>query len=50
VTTWMKLNIEALEPKYDAVWWSYLDSMEDETEARIEYEANKASQELKSRL
>jgi hypothetical protein len=46
----MQLNVEALEPKYDVIRRSYLEAMEDETEARMEYEGNKVSPELKSVL
>jgi hypothetical protein len=50
VTAWMQLNVEGLEPEYDAIRQSYLEAMEDETEARMEYEGNKVSEELKSKL
>jgi hypothetical protein len=39
-------NVEVLAP-YDAIQQSYLEVMEDEAEARMEYEGNKESQELK---
>jgi hypothetical protein len=50
VTAWMQLNVEALEPEYDAIRRSYLEAMEDEAEARMEYEGNKVSTELKGIL
>jgi hypothetical protein len=50
VTAWMQLNIEALKPEYDAIRRSYLEAMKDETEAKMEYEGNKVSQDLKSTL
>jgi hypothetical protein len=46
----MQLNVEALEPEYDVIRQSYLEATKDETEARMEYEGNKVSQELKSTL
>jgi hypothetical protein len=47
----MQLNVEALTPEYDAIHRSYLEAMEDETEARMEYyEGNTASRELKNKL
>jgi hypothetical protein len=50
VTSWMQLNVEALDPEYDAIRRSYLEAMEDETEARMEYEGNLVSTELKQKL
>ena len=50
VTSWMQLNIEVFTPEYDAIRRSYLEAMEDETEARMEYEGNKVSTELKKKL
>ncbi len=50
VTSWMQLNVEALAPEYDAIQRSYLEAMEDETEARMEYEGNLVSTELKKKL
>jgi hypothetical protein len=50
VTSWMQLNVEELDPEYEAIRRSYLEAMEDETAARIEYEGNRVSTELKKTL
>jgi hypothetical protein len=46
----MQLNVEELDPEYEAIRRNYLEAMEDETIARIEYEGNRVSIELKKTL
>jgi hypothetical protein len=50
VTSWMQLNVEALTPQYDVMQHTYLETMEDETEAKMKYEGNIVSTELKKKL
>jgi hypothetical protein len=33
---WMQLNVKALAPEYNVINRSYLEALEDETEARME--------------